>query len=124
MLMRKFAATSALLIAAMGVTAGTVNAAPVEEAAPINYTAEVVEDSKAVITTDDSGGAQELVGKSGAGIVTPPDSRETAKALDRIFSTPSELERLGEISGLPFVVEEADGSSIFLTVTKEGRPAI
>ncbi|MBW0274874.1 hypothetical protein ATM97_27070 [Nocardia sp. MH4] len=52
MLMRKFAATSALLIAAMGVTAGTVNAAPVEEAAPINYTAEVVEDSKAVITTD------------------------------------------------------------------------
>ncbi|MEV0061084.1 hypothetical protein [Nocardia sp. NPDC050718] len=51
MLMRKFAATSALLIAAMGVTAGTVNAAPVEEAAPINYSAEVV-DEKAVITTD------------------------------------------------------------------------
>ncbi|MEU4320551.1 hypothetical protein AB0F85_23285 [Nocardia fluminea] len=52
MLMRKFAATSALLIAAMGVTAGTVNAAPVEEAAAINYTAQVVDDSKAVITTD------------------------------------------------------------------------
>ncbi|WP_446223876.1 hypothetical protein ACTWPB_00960 [Nocardia sp. IBHARD005] len=52
MLMRKFAATSALLIAAMGVTAGTVNAAPVEEAAPINYTAEVVDGSKSVITTD------------------------------------------------------------------------
>ncbi|MEV6656881.1 hypothetical protein [Nocardia fluminea] len=53
MLMRKFAATSALLIAAMGVTAGTVNAAPVEEAAaPINYTAEFVNDSQAVITTD------------------------------------------------------------------------
>lgn len=34
MLMRKFAATSALLIAALGVTAGTVNAAPAEPAAP------------------------------------------------------------------------------------------
>ncbi|MFJ2835676.1 hypothetical protein ACIO52_09990 [Nocardia sp. NPDC087230] len=51
MLMRKFAATSALLIAAMGVTAGTVNAAPVEEAAPINFTAQEV-DGKSVITTD------------------------------------------------------------------------
>ncbi|MCU1641598.1 MAG: hypothetical protein JWN03_1873, partial [Nocardia sp.] len=36
MLMRKFAATSALLIAAMGVTAGTVNAAPAADTvAPI-----------------------------------------------------------------------------------------
>jgi hypothetical protein len=52
MLMRKFAATSALLIAAMGVTAGTVNAAPVEEAAAINYTAEVIDGDKSVITTD------------------------------------------------------------------------
>ncbi|TCK00969.1 hypothetical protein [Nocardia alba] len=51
MLMRKFAATSALLIAAMGVAAGTVNAAPAEEAEAINYSAEVI-DSKAVITTD------------------------------------------------------------------------
>ncbi|WP_067696341.1 hypothetical protein [Nocardia jejuensis] len=40
MLMRKFAATSALLIAAMGVAAGTVNAAPAaNEADVINYTA-------------------------------------------------------------------------------------
>ncbi|WP_063055276.1 hypothetical protein [Nocardia salmonicida] len=62
MLMRKFAATSALLIAAMGVTAGTVNAAPVEEAAPINYTAEVVDGSKSVITTD----AGSLVVEDGA----------------------------------------------------------
>ena len=60
-------------------------------------TVEAFKSRKAVITTDDSGGAQELVGKSGAGIVTPPDSRETAKALDKIFSAPSELERLGEI---------------------------
>ncbi|WP_280344463.1 hypothetical protein [Nocardia neocaledoniensis] len=52
MLMRKFAATSALLIAAMGVTAGTAHAQAPEEAAPINYTAEVVDGSKSVITTD------------------------------------------------------------------------
>ena len=53
MQMRKFAATSALLIAAMGVTAGTVHAEPVAEAAaPINYEAKVVDDSKAIITID------------------------------------------------------------------------
>ena len=41
MLMRKFAATSALLIAAMGITAGTVNAAPATDAdnGVVNYTA-------------------------------------------------------------------------------------
>ncbi len=56
--------------------------------------------------------------KTGNGIIVCKDGF-TATTFGR-----SELERLGEISGLPFVVEEADGSSIFLTVTKEGRPAI
>ncbi|MEV6068466.1 hypothetical protein AB0L82_18085 [Nocardia sp. NPDC052001] len=52
MLMRKFAATSALLIAAMGVTAGTVNAAPAtDEAAAINYTATNTE-TNTIIRTD------------------------------------------------------------------------
>jgi hypothetical protein len=53
MLMRKFAATSALLIAAMGVTAGTVNAAPATEAAndAVRYSA-VSNDTQSVITTD------------------------------------------------------------------------
>ncbi|MEV6771039.1 hypothetical protein AB0N05_20695 [Nocardia sp. NPDC051030] len=52
MLMRKFAATSALLIAAMGVTAGTVNAAPAaNEADAINYTTTTTETST-VIRTD------------------------------------------------------------------------
>ncbi|MFB7720803.1 hypothetical protein ACFVUS_20455 [Nocardia sp. NPDC058058] len=52
MLMRKFAATSALLIAAMGITAGTVNAAPAtDEAAAINYTATTT-DTNTVIRTD------------------------------------------------------------------------
>ncbi|WP_405133954.1 hypothetical protein [Nocardia sp. NBC_01388] len=52
MLMRKFAATSALLIAAMGVTAGTVNAAPAADAnAPINYTA-TTSDTNTIIKTD------------------------------------------------------------------------
>ncbi|WP_067531849.1 hypothetical protein [Nocardia crassostreae] len=46
MLMRKFAATSALLIAAMGITAGTVNAAPAAaEADAINYAATTTETS-------------------------------------------------------------------------------
>ncbi|MGX1804625.1 hypothetical protein ACWIGI_02845 [Nocardia sp. NPDC055321] len=52
MLMRKFAATSALLIAAMGVTAGTVNAAPAAaEAEAINYTATNSE-TNTIIRTD------------------------------------------------------------------------
>ncbi|MRH86106.1 hypothetical protein GFY24_01275 [Nocardia sp. SYP-A9097] len=53
MLMRKFAATSALLIAAMGITAGTVNAAPAtaDENAPINYTATNT-DTQTIIRTD------------------------------------------------------------------------
>ncbi|MEU7629853.1 hypothetical protein AB0C34_07695 [Nocardia sp. NPDC049220] len=53
MLMRKFAATSALVIAALGVTAGTVNAAPAPEAdnSAVNFTAQTV-DSKSIITTD------------------------------------------------------------------------
>ncbi|MFD0362062.1 hypothetical protein ACFQZZ_11490 [Nocardia sp. GCM10030253] len=50
MLMRKFAATSALLIAATGVTAGTVNAAPAADA-PINFTAKTTETSS-IVTTD------------------------------------------------------------------------
>ncbi|MET8653440.1 MULTISPECIES: hypothetical protein [Nocardia] len=53
MLMRKFAVTSALLIAAIGVTAGAVNAAP---AAPstdgsVNFTAHAT-DTQSIITTD------------------------------------------------------------------------
>ncbi|RBO91843.1 hypothetical protein [Nocardia puris] len=51
MLMRKFAATSALLIAALGVTAGAVNAAPAEHDGVINFTAEQTETS-ALISTD------------------------------------------------------------------------
>ncbi|MGV9819129.1 hypothetical protein [Nocardia xishanensis] len=53
MLMRKFAATSALLIAALGVTAGTVNAAPEApaETGAINFTAKSTE-TQSVITLD------------------------------------------------------------------------
>ncbi|MGW4530214.1 hypothetical protein ACWEOI_04630 [Nocardia sp. NPDC004340] len=51
MLMRKFAATAALVSAAMAVTAGTVNAAPAEEAGAINYTATTSE-TNTVIRTD------------------------------------------------------------------------
>jgi len=52
MLMRKFAATSALLIAAMGITAGTVNAAPADSAeAPINFTANAT-DTQSIISID------------------------------------------------------------------------
>ncbi|MEV6557133.1 hypothetical protein AB0M22_15535 [Nocardia sp. NPDC051756] len=51
MLMRKFAATSALLIAALGVTAGTVNAAPAVDDAPINFTSQAT-DTQSVISID------------------------------------------------------------------------
>ncbi|WP_446223930.1 hypothetical protein ACTWPB_01310 [Nocardia sp. IBHARD005] len=53
MKMRKLAVVAALLTMATGVSAGTSVAAPAEqEAAAINYSAEVVDESKAVITTD------------------------------------------------------------------------
>ncbi|MBL1073393.1 hypothetical protein JK358_03180 [Nocardia sp. 2] len=54
MLMRKFAATSALLIAAMGITAGTVNAEPAAAPADsgvINYSATATE-TQTIIRTD------------------------------------------------------------------------
>ncbi|PXX63106.1 hypothetical protein DFR70_106160 [Nocardia tenerifensis] len=52
MLMKKFAATSALLIAALGVTAGTVNAEPAAEAeAPINFTSQAT-DTQSIISID------------------------------------------------------------------------
>ncbi|WP_330233925.1 hypothetical protein OHA40_16595 [Nocardia sp. NBC_00508] len=51
MLMRKFAATSALLIAALGVTAGTVNAAPEADNGAVNFTARTT-DTQSIITTD------------------------------------------------------------------------
>ncbi|WP_405166313.1 hypothetical protein OG203_15220 [Nocardia sp. NBC_01499] len=50
MLMRNFAATATLLIAALGVTAGTVNAAPAADA-PINFTAESTE-TQSVVSID------------------------------------------------------------------------
>ncbi|MFF3221247.1 hypothetical protein ACFYV7_00500 [Nocardia suismassiliense] len=52
MLMRKFAVSSALLIAALGVTAGTVNAAPAAETeAPINFTSHAT-DTQSIISID------------------------------------------------------------------------
>ncbi|MFI6364863.1 hypothetical protein ACIBG0_19145 [Nocardia sp. NPDC050630] len=51
MLMRKFAATSALMIAAVGVTAGTVNAAPETDNGVVNYTTTTTP-SSTIIRTD------------------------------------------------------------------------
>ncbi|WP_433660957.1 hypothetical protein ACQPW1_01340 [Nocardia sp. CA-128927] len=51
MLMRKFAATSALLIAALGVSAGTVNAAPAADQKVINYTATGT-DTQSILSID------------------------------------------------------------------------
>ncbi|MGS2807961.1 hypothetical protein [Nocardia sp. MW-W600-9] len=95
MLMRKFAATSALLIAAMGVTAGTVNAAPVEEAAPINYTAEVVDGSKSVITTD----AGSLVVEDGAFKIKAANGTTVAGTPLTFRLDEFELPIVAEISG-------------------------
>ncbi|MFE3259634.1 hypothetical protein ACFXPS_20815 [Nocardia sp. NPDC059091] len=54
MLMRKFAATAALAVAAVAITAGTVNAAPAEQAdnGVINYSATNTPDNGAIIHTD------------------------------------------------------------------------
>ncbi|BCK52377.1 hypothetical protein [Nocardia wallacei] len=51
MLMRKFAATSAMLIAAIGVTAGTVNAQPTADEGAVNFKATTTETST-IISTD------------------------------------------------------------------------
>jgi hypothetical protein len=77
MLMRKFAATSALLIAAMGVTAGTVNAAPATEAAndAVGYTA-VTNDTQSVITTN----AGSLVNEDGYFKIKAADGKVIAGA--------------------------------------------
>ncbi|MEU8895050.1 hypothetical protein [Nocardia sp. NPDC048505] len=48
---KKFATTSAMLIAALGVTAGTVNAAPAETDAPINYTIDST-DTQSILSID------------------------------------------------------------------------
>ncbi|WP_040793922.1 hypothetical protein [Nocardia higoensis] len=50
MILKKFAATSALLIAALGVAAGTANAAPAEPSA-VNFTAEAT-DTQSIISID------------------------------------------------------------------------
>ncbi|MFD7844620.1 hypothetical protein ACFV4K_16985 [Nocardia sp. NPDC059764] len=51
MRLKNFTAVSALVIAAMGITAGTVNAAPAEEAGAIHYTATATE-TNSIIHTD------------------------------------------------------------------------
>ncbi|MGW4241026.1 hypothetical protein, partial [Nocardia sp. NPDC004722] len=51
MLMRKFAATAALAVAALGITAGTVNAAPAADNDGINYTITQTETSS-ILRTD------------------------------------------------------------------------
>ncbi|WP_227997953.1 hypothetical protein [Nocardia australiensis] len=48
---KRFAATSAMLIASMGIAAGTVNAAPAADEAPVNFTAEST-DASTVVKTD------------------------------------------------------------------------
>ncbi|MFC8385328.1 MULTISPECIES: hypothetical protein [unclassified Nocardia] len=95
MKMRKFAVVAALLTVATGITAGTVNAAPAEEAAPINYTAEVVDDSKAVITTD----AGSLVEEDGVFKIKAPNGATLAGTPLSFRLDEFELPIAAEISG-------------------------
>ncbi|RJO77119.1 hypothetical protein D5S18_13220 [Nocardia panacis] len=55
MLMRKFAATSALLIAAMGIGAGAVNAAPAREADQVGVSVSNPDANGSTVITTDSG---------------------------------------------------------------------
>ncbi|NKX89261.1 hypothetical protein [Nocardia coubleae] len=94
MKMRKFAVVAALLTVATGVTAGTVNAAP-EQAAPINYTAEVVDESRAVVTTD----AGSLVTEDGAFKIKAADGTTVAATPLTFRLDEFELPIAAEISG-------------------------
>ncbi|KAF0836759.1 hypothetical protein [Nocardia caishijiensis] len=94
MKMRKFAVVAALLAVATGVTAGTVNAAP-EQAAPINYTAEVVDESRAVVTTD----AGSLVTEDGAFKIKTADGTTVAATPLTFRLDEFELPIAAEISG-------------------------
>ncbi|MGW5451621.1 hypothetical protein [Nocardia sp. NPDC003979] len=94
MKMRKFAVVAALLIVATGVTSGTVNAAP-EQAAPINYTAEVVDESRAVVTTD----AGSLVTEDGAFKIKAADGTTVAATPLTFRLDEFELPIAAEISG-------------------------
>ncbi|MCA2209254.1 MULTISPECIES: hypothetical protein [Nocardia] len=111
MLMRKFAATSALLIAAMGVAAGTAHAeeAPAA-AAPINYTAEIVEDSKAVVTTD-------------AGSMVVEDNVLKIKAADGTVVAGTPLAFRIEEHELP-IVAEISGNTATLTPVMDPAKAV
>lgn len=51
MLVRKFTATSALLIAALGIATGSTHAEPLPAPAPVGFTGQVV-GNQSVITTD------------------------------------------------------------------------
>ncbi|MGW6727877.1 hypothetical protein ACWF9G_18385 [Nocardia sp. NPDC055029] len=108
MLIKKFAATSALLIAAMGVTAGAVNAAPAE-AAPINYTAQEV-NGTSVITTD----AGSLVAEDGAFKIKAANG-------DTIAATPLSF-RLDEFE-LP-IAAEISGNKAVLTPQLDPAKAV
>ena len=61
MMMRKFVATAAMLVAAIGVAAGTASADPAAPAAApesVHYKASVVDNNKAVVKTD--GGSMDV----------------------------------------------------------------
>ncbi len=111
MLMRKFAATSALLIAAMGVTAGTVHAEPVADAAaPINYEAKVVDGQKSVITTD-------------AGSLVVEDGAFKIKAVDGTTVAGTELKFRIDDFELPIAAEIA-GNTATLTPVLDPAQAV
>ncbi|WP_410871785.1 hypothetical protein [Nocardia sp. A7] len=96
MKMRKLAVVAALLTMATGVSAGTSVAAPAEqEAAPINYTAEVADGSKAVITTD----AGTLVAEDGLFKIKAPSGITVASTALTYQLDDYQLPIAAEISG-------------------------
>ncbi|MFE1596301.1 hypothetical protein [Nocardia sp. NPDC058705] len=108
MKMRKFAVVAALLTVATGITAGTVNAAPVEEAAPINYTAEIVDGAKSVITTD-------------AGSLVAEDGQFKIKAADGKTVASTALSYQLDDYVLPIVAEISGNTATLTPVTDPAR---
>lgn len=94
MLVRSLTATSALLIAALGIASGSAHAAPATQPAPVGFTAEVV-GNQSVITTDSGS----MVVEDGVFKIESPDGTVLAGAPLTFRVDEFEFPIAAEISG-------------------------
>jgi glycosyltransferase involved in cell wall biosynthesis len=72
---------------------------------------------KGVITTDDSGGVLELIQHNVNGIVTTPEPRALAEAMDRLFLDRSKAARLGQANFERLTQLKIDWSTVVAALT-------